>query len=121
MDDVTITLPVSNKEAVIRGYTTHADDDAAEQLMYDGVNAQTDEKGNQKFSLSMAKIMASKKVYVGRLVKTIDGLPVQKSSLGELHSKDYEAIKDAVDRIVEDNSPKAAEALKASTTGSTEK
>lgn len=122
MDDVTVVLPVSKRQVIIRGYTTHGDDEAAEQMMYDGVDATTDAEGNQKFSLSMSKVMASKRIYIERMVKSVDGDSRGiANQLSDLHSKDYEAVKLAVDSIVEAHSPKAQEVLNASENSTTQK
>ena len=108
MDTVELKLPVSGKVVVIRNYTTRNDDERAEKLLYVGVEAKQNSKDGTNLTLPLANVMASQAAYIPRLVTEIDG---DSSNilirLGDLRSKDYEAIETKVDEIVEENSPKA--------------
>lgn len=107
MDTKTVNLP-SGKTAEIRNYTTRKDDEKAEEILYIGVNSSTDSTGKGKVSFPIANVMASEHVYVRRLVLSLDGDSTNiAEKLGELRSSDYEALKEAVDEVVEINSPKA--------------
>lgn len=110
MDTIEITLPHSQKVVEVRGYTTEADDEVSEQILFAGVEAeQQDDK--QKISFPIANVMASQKCYVARLVKSIGGEPGNiKERLSELRSVDYKAVSEAVEKIVAEHSPKATEA-----------
>lgn len=120
MDEVTIKLPHSGKEVVIRNYTTHKDDEKAEELMYVGVNAEQKfsekvKKPDQTIKFPVANIAASSRVYLYRLVKSIDGETQNlREVIDDLRSADYEAIEEAVDKIVEEHSPKAKKAKSSS-------
>lgn len=119
MDTIEITLPVSGKKVEIRNYTTEADDEKSESVLYLGVNAEQDMikgKGDsQKLTFPIANVMASKKAYVPRLVTSIDGDNSNIAlRLKELRSADYAYLSNEVERIVEENSPKVNEARKAS-------
>ena len=115
MDEVVINLPVSNKEVVIRNYTTRKDDDRAEALMYAGVTADPGVDGRPTMTFPVANMMASKRSYIPRLVQLIDGnsqnIP---ALLDDLRSEDYAAIETEVEKIVEEHSPTAQEAKNAS-------
>ena len=101
-DEQTLTLP-SGKTAVIRNYTTRADDAKADAVLYAGVTSNKD--GEMDFPLS--NIMASTTVYVERLVKSIDGEEKNTLSLlSDLRSEDYSTIEKAVQEVVDTHSPK---------------
>jgi hypothetical protein len=126
MDSVEITLPVSGSKVEIRNYTTKADDIKAEAVLYAGVSAtpQTDKEGKTTADIKfpVANMSGSLDVYVNRLVQSLDGDNTNlKLKLENLRSKDYQAISDAVDKIVSDNSPKVTEAKEASINLTTEK
>lgn len=121
MDTVEITLPVSNKKVVLRNYTTRKDDDIAEAVLYDGVAADQVQGGEQKISFPIYNVMASQRAYIPLLVKKIDGEDVTQSMIDDLRSEDYAVLEKAVERIVEEHSPKAKEALKASASSTTKK
>ncbi len=108
MDTIDITLPVSGKVVVIRNYTTKADDKSSDAALYVGVDMEKSEESDGKVTFPIANVMASSDVYVRRLVQSIDGDNQNIAlRLEELRSLDYEAISQAVDKIVKDNSPKA--------------
>lgn len=111
MDTVQITLPISKSVVEIRNYTTRNDDEKSEQLLYMGVEADQKmggDKSEQSIKFPIANVMASQAAYIPRLVDSIDG---DKSNialkLGELKSEDYEAISVAVEKVVNEHSPKA--------------
>lgn len=106
-DTIEITLPVSGDKVVIRNYTTHNDDEKAEQALYAGVAVEKDETDASKYKLPFINVNAAKQVYVNNLVQSIDGDTHIGALLGNLRTPDYVAIEEAVDKIVEDNSPKA--------------
>lgn len=108
-DTVEIKLPVSEKVVVIRNYTTRNDDAMAEEALYNGVGA-TGKPGSDdaKVSIPLANIMNQTAVYVRRLVTSIDGDSSSVlQTLGDLRTPDYEAIQEAVEKVVDQNSPKA--------------
>jgi hypothetical protein len=122
-DTIELKLPISGKTVTIRNYTTRNDDSKANEAMYRGVNAEG-EAGSSKSNIAfpLANIMESKDIYVRRLVQDIDGNNQNiVEQLGDLRSGDYEAIVDKVDEIVDQNSPKAKEAKKASKEATNEK
>lgn len=107
MDTVTITLPISKKVVVIRNYTTRADDKVANELLYAGVDA-TQSEGSQSIAFPIANVMASQEAYIPRLVQSIDDNTSNiMAQLDELQTKDYSAIEEAVNTIIEEHSPKA--------------
>lgn len=110
MDTIEIKLP-SGKIAIVRNYTTRGDDEVAEQLLFKGVEAEQNGENESKVKFPIANVMASQRVYIKLLVETIDG---ETPDFGALRSADYEALEVAVNKIVEQNSPKAQEAAKAS-------
>lgn len=117
-DTITIKLPHSGKAVVIRNYTTEEDDQKSEALMYEGVEAKQDKDGNQVLSFSVAGMMAAKRSYIDNLVISIDGASTNiPAMLLQLRSVDYAAIREVVEKIVEEHSPKANEASKASKSG----
>ena len=111
MDTTVITLPVSESKVEIRNYTTRNDDEKSEQLLYMGVEADQKSSGNkshQSIKFPIANVMASQAAYIPRLVVSIDGDTSNiLNRLGELRSEDYEAIEQAVEKIVDEHSPKA--------------
>jgi len=100
-DSITIKLP-SGKDAVIRNYTTRADDNAAEYVLLKDVN--TNESGEVSIPLLNTKLKHN--LLVERLTVSIDGKPASREVLDDLRTSDYTMIKDTVLKIVEDNSPK---------------
>lgn len=121
MDTVEITLPVSNKKVVIRNYTTRKDDDTAEAVMYAGVNAVGDGT-DQKISFPLANVMASQRAYIPLLVLSIDGAADDiKTGIDNLRSEDYTALESAVNKIVDEHSPKASAVNAASQTSTIKK
>lgn len=121
MDTKEITLPVSEQKVEIRNYLTKKDEMKAEAILYSGVAANSDTSGAQgNISFPLANVMASDDVYVRRLVQSIGG---DNSNIAErledMNLKDYEAIKKVVDEIVNEYSPKAKEAKKASKNATT--
>lgn len=127
MDTIEITLPVSGKKVEIRNYTTRNDDEKAEHALYLGVDANIEEAkkgkdGKANIRFPMANLTAQNHIYIRRLVQSIDGDSTNVAlALGELRSADYEAIEAAVEKIVEENSPKVKEAKKASANATSEK
>lgn len=113
-DTIDVTLP-SGKVATLRNYTTHADDEKYEQVLYAGVNADADTAGDAKIKFPLLSVITAERAYIPRLLLSLDGdsqsiaLRVQ-----DLRSSDYEALESAVSKIVEENSPKA-KAVKEST------
>jgi hypothetical protein len=107
-DTIELKLPVSGKTASIRNYTTRNDDHLASEVLYSGVSAKGQVGGGSaNLDFPLANVMSQKDVYVERLVISIDGNSENiKAQLGELRSPDYDAIVDAVDKIVDANSPK---------------
>lgn len=125
MDEIDIKLPVSGKTVTIRNYTTRADDEKAEDVLYLGVASSetvTNGKSESQTRFPLVNVMASRDVYVKRLVKSLDGdnknIPTR---LLELRSADYKAIQDAVEKITDENSPKVPEAESASSKDTSEK
>lgn len=113
MDTQEITLPISGKVVVIRAYTTHKDDLAAERVLYANVNA--NKAGD--FDFPVGNIMAMNEVYARRLVISVDGNSNRthvESEIDNLRSKDYEAIEKVTNEIVEGDSPKAQGVLSGS-------
>lgn len=104
MDTIEIKLPASGKTAVIRNYTTRADDEAAEELLYKGVNA-TSGKDGERTEFPLANVMLSQDVYVKRLVVSLEGST--EFDLGQLRTEDYKAIEAAVEKVTSKYSPKA--------------
>jgi len=122
-DTTTVKLPVSGKDVVIRNYTTRADDENAETILYKDVNSEREmNSDNAKLVFPLANVMASQRSYIPRLVQSIGGdnsnIAVQ---IDNLRSADYEALEAAVSLIVNDNSPKATEASDASKNATTTK
>lgn len=99
-----VTLPVSGKKVNVRNYTTQADDRAADHVLMDGVTFDTTGQMNMPGENPNRK----RRKYVELLVQDIDGnsddIPLQ---LDNLRSQDYSHLQDVVDKIVEENSPKA--------------
>lgn len=119
METVELKLPVSGSIVVLRNYTTEADDEKAQDILYLGVategKLQKDSLAEQTLKFPVANIMASKKAYIPRLVKSIDDNSTNIAlRLKELRSEDFAAISDAVDKIVDEHSPKQKEAKNAS-------
>lgn len=107
MDEIEIQVP-SGKTVTIRNYTTRKDDMKAEEALYVGVNTTSDDNGKTKMEFPIANVMASTAVYVRRLVKEIEGDNKNIAyQLEELRSDDYLAIEEAVEKVVDENSPKA--------------
>lgn len=120
-DEITITLPVSGKEVVIRNYTTRKDDKVAEDALYAGVKTTASQGVKPSMEFPLASVMASTEAYVRRLVKSIDGSSSNIAlALDDLRSEDYLAIETAVNRVVEENSPKAQKVANASATNTSE-
>jgi hypothetical protein len=120
-DTIEITLPISESKVEIRNYTTRADDERSEQVLYRGVEIEQRAKGanksgdEQKITFPIANVMAAQESYIPRLVQSIDGDSSNiKIRLTELRSEDYEAVEKAVEKVVDEHSPKAKEAKKAS-------
>lgn len=116
-DTLEVKLP-SGKVAVIRNYTTRADDAKAEQVLYSGVEAtqsQDDADSSPTVKISMANVTASKNSYILGLTQSIDGDSTDlEHRINELRSTDYAVLEEAVNKVVEENSPKAQEAKNAS-------
>lgn len=112
MDEVEVKLPVSGKTVVIRNYTTRKDDARSEAVLYAGVTARQDSlKKGQNIEFSMAALKASQEVYVERLVMSVDGKSDNLSEqIENLRSEDYEVLEEAVNKVVEEHSPKAKKA-----------
>lgn len=103
-DTIELTLPVSNAKVVIRGYTTRADDAAADQVLFEGVYAD----GTGEVKMPGVNGIRKQHLLVERLVQSIDGDSSDVvNRLQDLRTADYDHIKQAVDKVVEDNSPKA--------------
>lgn len=120
-DTIELKLP-SGKTVEIRNYTTRNDDEKAEQVLYLGVEAKQRGNEQQEVSFPIANVMASQGVYVRRLVTSIDGDNSNVvERLKDLRSADYEAVSEKVSEIVNENSPKAKEAKKASKNATSEK
>ncbi len=105
-DTIEITLP-SGKTATIRNYTTRADDEKADAVLYAGATAHR----NGDINFPIASVMASRAVYVERLTKSLDG--DEKNivfRIKDLQSSDYQVLAEEVDKIVERESPKAPQA-----------
>lgn len=121
MDTVEIELPVSGSTVVLRNYTTVADDEKAEAILYLGVSTEGEfsedgKTSKQKIRFPVANVIASGKAYIPRLVQSIDDDSTNIAlRLKDLRSEDYKAVSDAVEKIVEEHSPKHREAKKAST------
>lgn len=110
-DEITITLPVSGKEVVIRNYTTKADEVAAHDTMYKDAYFADNDGGK----IPMGNAIKVKELYVKRLVRSIDGeIHGIENKLLELRSTDYRAIDEAVEKIVGEFDPKDQEAAKTS-------
>lgn len=123
-DTIEFKLPVSGKIVTIRNYTTHNDDLASEKVLYASVEAKMNDKGKKSFTIPVANAVASEAVYISRLVRAIDGNDSRsfiEEALGEMRSADYEELEKKVAEIVEENSPKAKEAKKASKQDSDQK
>lgn len=119
-DTIEVKLPLCDKTAVIRNYTTRGDDEAAEQKTYGGMIADIDDietspDGKPKMKFNMGNMMGATHVYADRLVQSIGGnsedIPTQ---LRSLRSSDYTVIEKTVEKIIEENSPKANGAKNAS-------
>lgn len=113
-DSTEITLPVSNKKVELRTYTTRKDDMRSQEILYMGVNSKMSmsDKGSKDTKMDMdfpiANVMASREAYVPRLVMTIDGNASNiQNQIDELHSKDYSYLFNEVEKIVDENNPKA--------------
>lgn len=113
MDTVVITLPVSGKEVVIRNYTTRKDDKLSNAFLFAGVKA-SQKGGDSSVDFPISNVMASQEAYIPRLVQSVGGDSDVDQALEDLHSKDYDLIEKTVEKIVEENSPKAKEVKKAS-------
>jgi len=114
-DTITITLPVSGKLVEIRNYTTRKDDEKSETALFAGVNvtASSASKKAQEFDFPLSNAQASQAIYVTRLVQSIDGDRENLTeAIEDLRSQDYEVLSDAVQQIVDENSPKAKRELK---------
>ena len=121
-DTVELKLPISEKVVVLRNYTTRGDDERAESVLYAGVLATNKGGSNkQEIEFPIANVMASQKSYVPRLVQSIDGDTTDLANrISDLRTEDYAAIEEAVDRIVEEHSPKVNAGKKNSKPASTE-
>lgn len=107
MDTIELKTP-NGREIVIRNYTTRADDEKAEQVLYSGAVVNQGIKGEGNIVVSVGSAMASDDVYIERLVNSIDGDSKNIAfRLKELRSEDYKAVAEAVAKIVEEHSPKA--------------
>lgn len=122
-DTVEITLPESKSKVTIRNYTNHKDDERYEELLQQGVNltesqVKTDKSGNPdpeateaSVVFPLANISAARASYIPRLVQSIDDDTNDiKNRLDSLRSKDYQAVEEKVNEIVEEHSPKAKKA-----------
>jgi len=103
VDTTEVTLPTSGKKVVIRNYTTDADDTAYNRELFDKVVVQSD----KSFDIPMLNTLNASKVYVHRLVQSIDGEQSSTEILSNLRSEDFKAIQDVVDKISGTDSPKA--------------
>jgi putative protein kinase ArgK-like GTPase of G3E family len=118
-DTVEIKLPLSGSTVVIRNYTTRKDDRKAGEILYRGVDSEQEadenKKPKMKVKFPIANVVASEESYIPRLVQSIDGDSTNlELRLDDLKSEDYEAVEKAVEKIVDEHSPKAREAKKAS-------
>lgn len=103
-DTIEVTLPLSGKKAIIRNYTTHADDSLATAVLT--ANAYRADNGTVKYPA--ANFINFNEAYMKALVRSLDGNSQDiEQQLNQLRSKDYDVLRDAVTKIVEDSSPKA--------------
>lgn len=106
-DTISVKLPFSGKEVLIRNYTTSKDDNIADSIMYRNVHA-TGTGDSKSISMPISDVLESETSYVNRLVISIDGsIDKIAENLEELRSQDYKAISDKVAEVVSENSPKA--------------
>ncbi len=107
MDTVEITLPKSQKKVVIRSYTTHKDDSVAEAALTANV-IQSDPTTAPLYPV--INFSNYRKAYINSLTISVDGKSDDiETQLESLRSIDYAAVDEAVDKIVQGNSPKAQE------------
>lgn len=99
-DTTEVKLP-SGKVAIIRNYTTQGDDREAGRLTDAGTTVSLDGEGRKTVSISAEAISQTYRFYVESLVRSIDGngdnIPQQ---LDDLRSEDYQAIYEAVEKII---------------------
>lgn len=115
MDTTTVTLPVSGKKVEVRNYTTVADDNKSDSVLFAGVTLDQNASKEQlsSFKFPFFNLMESQRVYVNSLVKSIDGNSEDLiKQIDELRSEDYKVLQEAVDKIVQEHSPKVKKALK---------
>jgi len=107
-DKLEVKLP-SGKLAVIRNYTTRADEAAYNSYLYEGVSVSASEELGTNFALPIQNSLNAKDSYVRRLLVSLDGSTEDlMAKINELRSTDYEALDEAVGKVVDSNSPKAA-------------
>lgn len=104
VDQVEVKLPLSKQTAIVRNYTTRADDNAYNDVLFEGVTINDD----GTYDLPINNSNHATEVYVRRLTDSINGSTEDiEAKIGELRTEDYAVLEQKVIKIVGLNSPKA--------------